>query len=75
MGVRFVHTLRPTDIAQAVIELLREPDRAAELGARGPVHVMANYTRDHFRGRLLSTLGATPEPAGGPMTYQPRTSR
>jgi glycosyltransferase involved in cell wall biosynthesis len=57
-GVRFVRSLGSRDIAEAVIELLREPERAAELGERGRAHVMAHYTHDHFRARLLSTLGS-----------------
>jgi phosphatidylinositol alpha-1,6-mannosyltransferase len=56
-GVRFVRSLLPADIAEAAIELLREPERAAELGARGRAHVLSNYTQDHFKARFLATLG------------------
>ena len=69
-----MRSLRASDIAEAVIELLREPDRAAELGERGRAHVLAHYTHDHFRARLLSTLGAALEPDSGAMTYEPRTA-
>ena len=62
-AVRFVHSLRPNDIAEAVIELLREPDRARELGDRGRAHVLAHYTHDHFKARLLSTLDGILKPS------------
>jgi phosphatidylinositol alpha-1,6-mannosyltransferase len=74
VGVRFVRSLRAGDIAEAVIELLREPDHAAELGARGRAHVLAHYTHDHFKARLLSTVGATLEPESGAMRCKPRTA-
>jgi phosphatidylinositol alpha-1,6-mannosyltransferase len=61
VGVRFVRSLRPSDIAEAAIELLREPHRAAELGARGRAHVLSNYTQAHFRARFLGTLGPVME--------------
>lgn len=56
-GVRFVRSLSPNDIARTAIELLRDPQRAAELGARGRAHVLANYTQEHFKTRFLATLG------------------
>ena len=61
-GVRFVRSLGPNDIAEAAIELLREPERARELGDRGRAHVLAHYTHDHFKARLLSTLDAVLKP-------------
>jgi spore maturation protein CgeB len=61
-GVRFVRSLGASDIAETVIELLREPDHAAELGARGRAHVLAHYTHHHFRDRLLSAFGAALQP-------------
>ena len=57
-GVRFVRSLRPDDIAEAAIELLLEPERARALGDRGRRHVLAHYTHDHFKARLLSALDA-----------------
>jgi len=75
VGVRFVRSLHARDIAEAAIELLQEPDHAAELGERGRAHVLAHYTHDHFRARLLSTLGAALEPESGAMTYEPRIAR
>ena len=56
VGVRFVRILRSGDTAEAVIELLHEPDHAADLGERGRAHVMAHYTRDHFRARFPLAL-------------------
>jgi phosphatidylinositol alpha-1,6-mannosyltransferase len=56
-GVRFVRSLLPADIAEAAIELLREPHRAADLGARGRAHVLSHYTQDHFKARVLAALG------------------
>jgi glycosyltransferase involved in cell wall biosynthesis len=64
-GVHFVRSLHPSDIAEAVIELLHEPQYAAALGERGRMHVLAHYTNDQFRGRLLSTLRALLEPQFG----------
>jgi glycosyltransferase involved in cell wall biosynthesis len=61
-SVRFVRSLGPNDIAEAAIELLREPERARELGDRGRAHVLAHYTHNHFKARLLSTLDAVLEP-------------
>lgn len=73
-AVRFVRSLRPRDIAEAVVDLMREPDRGAELGERGRAHVMAHYTHDHFSGRLLSTLATALTPASGSRAYQGRSA-
>jgi phosphatidylinositol alpha-1,6-mannosyltransferase len=69
-GVRFVPSLRARDIAETVIELLREPDRAAELGAQGRAHVLSHYTHRHFQERLLSTFGAALQPESGVVAYE-----
>jgi phosphatidyl-myo-inositol dimannoside synthase len=61
-GVLFVRSLDPDDIAEAAIKMLREPERARDLGDRGRAHVLANYTHDHFKARLLSTLDAVLKP-------------
>ena len=61
VGVRFVRSLRACDIAETTIELLRDPQGAAELGRRGQEYVLGHYTREHFRNRFLAIMGTVME--------------
>ncbi|MGQ9635484.1 MAG: glycosyltransferase family 4 protein [Bryobacteraceae bacterium] len=52
----------PEQIAAALIELLSDPQRAAEMGEAGRRTVAEKYTHEHFRARLAAILGPTRAP-------------
>jgi glycosyltransferase involved in cell wall biosynthesis len=47
----------PSDIADAILELWRDPARAAELGQHGARGVRAHYTIGHMADRILQVYG------------------
>lgn len=71
-GVRFVRSLRPEDIAETAIELLRDPKKAAELGERGRAHALDHYTQEHFRDRFLSNIGLVLQQQPQRLEQQPK---
>jgi glycosyltransferase involved in cell wall biosynthesis len=46
----------PDDVADKVIALLRQPDRATQLGAAGRRRVQEHFTYEQFTGRFLEAL-------------------
>ena len=55
---RVVDGSRPGPVARALIGLLRDPDRAAQMGARGREWVARTWTWEHTAERLDGLLGA-----------------
>jgi glycosyltransferase involved in cell wall biosynthesis len=48
---------QPTDVADAIVELWRDPARAAALGRRGADGVRAHYTIGHMAEAMLQVYG------------------
>jgi glycosyltransferase involved in cell wall biosynthesis len=48
---------QPADIAEAIMELWRDPARAAEMGARGAHGVRAHYTIERMAEAMLQVYG------------------
>jgi glycosyltransferase involved in cell wall biosynthesis len=48
---------QPHDIADAIMDLWRDPARAAALGARGAEGVRAAYTMAHMADAMLDVYG------------------
>jgi len=55
---RVVDGSRPGPVARALIGLLRDPDRAAQMGARGREWVARTWSWEHTAERLDGLLGA-----------------
>jgi len=56
-------------MAEAMIALLRDPDRAAAMGRAGRERVLAHFTHDHTARRLRAIMGLD-DPAGPPSTLE-----
>lgn len=50
----------PEQILDAVIRLLREPEKRTRMGAAGTLRVKSRFTEKHFHSRLLKSLGVEP---------------
>ena len=48
---------RPADVADAIMELWRDPQRAAALGASGAAGVRTHYTTAHMADEMLKVYG------------------
>lgn len=53
-------------MADAMIELLRDPDRAAAMGRAGRDRVLAHFTQDRTAARLREIMGLEALPDAGP---------